>query len=368
MGDEMLELFTREYINAQPEGTEEVVFSWQGGEPTLLGMEFYKQAVSYQNAYKRPGMRITNALQTNGTLITDEFAAFFKEHDFLVGISIDGPEQIHNRYRKDPRRRGSFSQVMAGLEKLSSHDVEYNTLTVVQEDNSRFPAEIYSFLKSIGSTYMQFIPIVESSGSRSVAPRMWGRFLNSVFDDWLAGDIGDVFIQHFDLLLGRYLGYPATLCVHAQTCGRALALEHNGKLYSCDHFVDDEHLLGILGEQSLAQMTDSRFQHSFGSAKATGLHPDCTNCEYLPLCYGGCLRNRLPLKDKGKDLNYLCEGYKDFYAHTRPYFQAMASALNHRMPASAYVRFLDPSIFQGVERNALCPCGSGRKFKHCHGR
>jgi uncharacterized protein len=368
MSDRMLERFTRGYIESQPEGTEEITFTWQGGEPTLLGREFFQRAVAFQQRYKRSGMRITNALQTNGTLITDDFADFFGENEFLIGVSIDGPEQIHNRYRKYPDGQGSFSQVMKGIETLAQHRVAYNTLTVVQDDNCRYPKEVYDFLTSIGSTYLQFIPIVEPGGGRSVPPGKWGSFMNTVFDRWLSRDIGSVFIQHVDLLLGRYLGYPSSLCVHAPLCGRALAVEHNGNLYSCDHFVDPEHLLGNIAELGFDQMVDSPFQTSFGKSKHEKLNPSCRSCEYLGLCYGGCLRNRLPSQDGGNDLNYLCEGYKAFYAHTQPYFKAMAAALRSKMPASEYVRFLEPSLFEGVQRNDPCPCGSGKKFKHCHGK
>ena len=371
MSDEMLDLVTRLYIQTQPEGTREVTFSWQGGEPTLLGIDFFKRALSLQHTYARPGMRITNALQTNGTLITDEFAQFFKEHEVLVGISLDGPREFHNRYRRDSREIGSFDAAMDGLEALKKHGVQFNTLTVVQDHNGSYPEEVYTFLKGIGSRYMQFIPIVESEagtvGHRSVKPEQWGNFLQKVFNLWLKSDIGSVFVQHFDLLLGRYMGSPASLCVHTPECGRALALEHNGNLYSCDHFVDQEHLLGNITSESLTEMVDSTRQQSFGRMKSEGLNDTCRACEFLSLCYGGCLRNRLPSRDKGRELNYLCSGYKQLYRHTAPYLQAMKRALEYRRSPREYALFLDTSIYADCRRNDPCPCGSGKKFKHCHG-
>ncbi|MGM0432692.1 MAG: anaerobic sulfatase maturase, partial [Spirochaetota bacterium] len=372
MDDQMLEHLTQSYISSQPEGTKEVVFSWQGGEPTLLGVQFFEKALKLQQKYQRPGLKISNALQTNGTLITDDMAKFFHDNTFLIGISIDGTQALHDRYRRDPNGAGSFTATMQGLEKLQQHQVAYNTLTVVQHENANYPEEVYSFLTGAGVRHIQFIPIVEAKAGkvsrRSVSPLQWGAFLQRVFDAWLSKDIGSVYVQHFDLLLGRYLGYPSSLCVHAQSCGEALALEHNGQLYSCDHFVDPEHLLGNIAQTPLAELVDSDEQKRFGTAKHQGLPKSCLQCDFLQLCFGGCLRNRLPDKDTGSDLNYLCEGYKHFYAHTKPYFAAMAKAIKHKHYAKDYTPFLNPEVFKHAERNAPCPCGSGKKFKHCHGR
>lgn len=219
MSDELLDRLTRDYIESQPMGTKEVVFSWQGGEPTLLGIPFFEKALEIQEKYRCEGIKILNALQTNGTLINAKFAGFFQEHGFLIGISIDGPEELHNRSRKDAEGRGSFSAVMAGLENLKSHGVEYNTLTVVQNDNGNHPEEIYDFLKHRGAVHMQFIPIVEAEGKtvgkRSVKLGQWGDFLNRIFDRWIREEVGRIFVRHFDLMLGRYLGYSSSLPLRA---------------------------------------------------------------------------------------------------------------------------------------------------------
>lgn len=369
MSDELLEHFIKSYIETQPEGTSEIDFAWQGGEPTILGRSFFEKVVTLQNKYRRSEMNVHNSIQTNATLITEDFARFFKENNFLIGISIDGPEAIHNHYRKYPDGRGSFKDVMKGYELLVKAGVDVNTLTVVQNHNADFPYEIYDFLCSIDSSYMQFIPVVEHLENRvlerSVTAKQFGNFLNVIFDHWKSKDIGKRFVQHFDLFLGRYLGYPPTLCVHAPACGRAMALEHNGKLYSCDHFVDEDHYLGRITEKSIPEMVDGSFQTDFGWSKSTGFTEECRKCEYLQLCYGGCLRNRLLRSGERKKHNCLCEGYKMFFEHTQPYFRAMAAADRARRPASDFMNFFD---LASVGRNDNCPCGSGRKFKNCHGK
>ncbi|MDA3833548.1 MAG: anaerobic sulfatase maturase [Spirochaetales bacterium] len=371
MSDELLEMLTQEYINSQPENAKEIVFSWQGGEPTLRGISFFERALQLQRKYARKGLQISNALQTNGTLLTPDFARFFRDNNFLVGLSIDGPENFHNRYRKDAQGKGSFAGVMKGLDLLRQYNVEYNTLTAVQPDNGAHPEEVYAFLTGTGSRFLQFIPIVETAagkaGQGSVRPDQWGTFLSGVFDEWLVGDIGTVFIQQFDLLLSRYMGYSSSLCVHAQTCGRNLALEHNGNLYSCDHFVDPQHLLGNIQDQPLCEMVDSEQQGKFGQVKHEGLADACRQCEFLQLCFGGCLRNRIPSRDAGNSLNYLCSGYKHFYRHTKPYMLAMKRAIDHGKYAVDYAKFMGRDMFEHVGRNELCPCGSGKKFKYCHG-
>jgi serine-type anaerobic sulfatase-maturating enzyme len=376
MSDETLEEFTRQYIECQHPAALEVNFAWQGGEPTLMGIDFYRRAVELQRKYRRQDQKISNALQTNGVLLDDEWAAFLKENEFLVGISIDGDRALHDRFRKDREGRGSFDRVMQGLEALKRGGVEFNTLTVVQSDNGNRPREVYQFLKEIGSTFLQFIPIVEPLDSggvseRTVRPKQWGSFLIQVFDEWLKEDVGRIYVQHFDMMLGIYMGQPASVCVHAPTCGRAVALEHDGSLYSCDHFVTLEHRLGSIFGQSLSEMIDGGFQTSFGQHKSGGLPSMCRRCEYLKFCYGGCPSDRCKKTPRGEaGLNWNCEGYRMFYDHSRPVFEAMARALGQRMPASEYRRFLDPPREDGQEpgRNDPCPCGSGRKYKHCHGR
>jgi uncharacterized protein len=344
MSDETLEILIRSQIQSRALGQREVQFAWQGGEPTLMGLPFFRKVVALQRKYALSGVSIVNAFQTNGVLVTDEFARFFRDHQFLVGVSIDGPEALHDRFRRSTSGLGTFKAVMGGIECLNRHQVEYNLMTVVQIDNGQYPEDVYRFLIGLGSPFIQFIPIVEPDplstvSSRSIGGEQWGQFLNRVFHQWRRGDIGRVYIQHFDMTLGLTLGRPASLCVHAPQCGRGLALEHNGDLFSCDHFVDREHFLGNISTKSLAAMVDSPFQRAFGQNKSTTLPEACRNCQFLSFCHGGCPKDRLIATDSGK-LNWLCSGYMAFYQETAPYFLAMAKALHQRLPASEYQRFL----------------------------
>ena len=346
MSAHTLEEITKQYIHSQPEGIQEIQFAWQGGEPTLLGVDFFKKAVALQKKHAPEGLGITNSFQTNGTLLNDEWGQFFHNESFLVGISIDGPEDLHNRFRYNSRGEGSFNQVMKGLEILKKHDVEFNTLTVVNSVNGNKPQQVYDFLKEIGSNFFQFIPIVERNDSGSltketVGPRQWGRFLQTVFDCWLSSDIGHVFVQRFDVCLGLYMGLPSSLCVFSKACGRAAALEHNGDLYSCDHFVFKENYLGNIKKQSLASLMDSPQQKKFGNNKKAALPKKCRQCHYFSLCNGGCPANRFIKKTGEKfSLNYLCEGYKLFFRHSLPYFSAMAQSLSSGYLAKDYKMFL----------------------------
>lgn len=400
MKESVMEDHVRQYIEGQPLGTEEINFAWQGGEPTLRGLDFFRKVVELEEKYKRPGMTVTNAFQTNGILVNGEWARFFKEHNFLIGISIDGPEHLHDRYRKDKGGHGTFKRVMRGLEQLKEHGCEFNTLTVVQRSNSDHPAEVYEFLKSIGSTFLQFIPIVEVEGSekvsgRSVLPEKWGTFMSGIFDEWVKRkDIGKIFVQHFDMMLGLAMGYQSSLCVHSETCGRAVAIEHNGDLFSCDHFVNWEDHIGNVTQISEGEMMDSEQQHTFGQNKHDKLPTMCKECDYLNYCWGGCPAHRNTRTPTGEaGLNYLCSGYLSFYKHTVPYFKAMGEALRHRLPASEFRRFMEGGEFnrpqpqprlqnagpakreiashgitRKVNRNSQCPCGSGKKYKKCCGQ
>ncbi len=344
MRDEVLERYIRQYIEAQP-GAVEVNFSWQGGEPTLLGLEFFRRAVELQRRYARPGQPISNSLQTNGILLDDEWCRFLGEAGFLVGISIDGAEALHDRYRLDLQGRGTFRAVMRGLEALQRNAVEYNDLTVVQRDNGDHGAEVYRFLRKIGARHIQLIPIVEPTpagvSSRTVGSEQWGRFLNAVWDAWIVADVGEVFVQHFDMMLGLALGYPASSCVHSRTCGRAAAIEHNGDVYSCDHFVTPAHKLGNIGERHLNVLLDGPAQTKFGADKYASLPDYCQTCDYLKYCYGGCPAHRVALTPEGDpNLNHLCAGYKLFYAHTEATLRAMARALRAGRQARDYPHFL----------------------------
>lgn len=388
MSQEVLDAFTRQYIEAQPPGTPEVNFAWQGGEPTLLGIPFFQRAVELQGKYAREGLRTTNSFQTNGTLLDDAWGAFLGEHEFLVGISIDGPEDLHDRYRRDRKGGPTLDKVLNGLETLKRFKVEFNTLTVVQSANGDCPERVYDFLEAAGSTFFQFIPIVETLedgtiSGRSVGGAQYGRFLNGIFERWLErGDVGRIFVQDFDMLLGLVMGLPSSVCVHGETCGRAVAIEHNGDLFSCDHFVTHGDRLGNVLESTLAHLLDAPKQQGFGQDKKDALPRYCRECDFLRLCNGGCPKDRhLETPDGEGGLNYLCEGYRSFYRHTTPVLEQMAACLRLKRPASDYKQ-ADALVREEEARhrravpttppppgkvgpNEPCPCGSGRKFKKC---
>jgi|TARA_B100001964_G_scaffold245670_1_gene334579 uncharacterized protein len=369
---ELLEIHIRGYIESQPVGCQEVSFAWQGGEPTLLGLEYFRKIVALQEKYRRPGMHITNALQTNGTRLDSQWCEFLKEFEFLVGISIDGPEKFHNRYRKTKGGKGSYHLVKQGLDNLVKHGVEFNVLTVVQRHNADHPLEVYRGLTELGTQHLQFIPVVERSGKngaseRSVLPNQYGRFMISIFDEWLINDVGKIYIQQFESALNSAMGHVATICVHARECGRALALEHNGDVFACDHFVFDEYRIGNLQQQSYAEIVDGEDQMSFGHAKEKELTDRCRRCEIRDYCNGGCPAHQfIRFQNEEFEHNYLCEGYLDFFKHVQPYLNAMVQALKNKLPATQYYRFLaDKKLRAG--RNSPCPCGSGKKYKKCCG-
>ncbi len=383
MTDDVLENFVRQYIDCQPAGVREINFAWQGGEPTLMGIDFFRKAVRLQKQYAKPGMTITNALQTNGTLLDDEWGSFLHDNQFLVGISIDGSEHIHNRFRLDRTGKGTFASVMTGLEVLQRHSVEYNALVLVNCHNGAHPVEVYDFLCGKGVQFMQFIPLVEYEDhtaktltERSLPPKMWGNFMNRLFDRWRGSDIGTIYVQLFDMMLGIIMGAPGTLCVHAETCGRNVALEHNGDLYTCDHFVFPDYHLGNIADAPLGTMLDQPFQRKFGLDKRDALPEYCRSCRFLRCCWGGCPNHRSDTTPDGEPgLNHLCEGYKMFYSYTLPYFQAMAQCLRMQRPASDYRLVMEhnqaaarsAAASAKVGRNDPCPCGSGKKYKKCCG-
>jgi uncharacterized protein len=385
MTGKLLEEFTPQYIEAQR--APEVTFGWQGGEPTLMGLDFFRLAVQLQEKYRRPGMSIHNTLQTNGTLLNDEWCRFFREHDFLIGLSLDGPHELHDAYRVDRGGNPTFDRVMAGLALLKKHQVDFNILACVHAANAGYPLEVYRFLRDeVGAQFIQFIPIVEpqsdagfEEGERvaehSVTGRRYGDFLIAIFDEWLRGDVGRVFVQIFDVALAAWLGQRPGLCVFADTCGAALVLEHNGDLYACDHFVEPKYRLGNVQNIPLIEMVGSERQRQFGLAKRLALPRYCRECEVRFICNGGCPKNRiLHTPDGEPGLNYLCEGYKAFFRHIDQPMQTMAMELRAGRPAANIMLYLAKEEaeqrhrFARAGRNDLCPCGSGRKFKHCHGR
>lgn len=338
MTDEVLENFIRSRFAGEPGS--EVHFAWQGGEPTLLGVEFYRKVVRLQHELG-DGRAVRNTIQTNGVLIDDEWARFLAEHDFLVGLSIDGPAEMHDRHRVDKGGRPTFAKVMLGLAALRRHGVAFNTLTVVHRDNASHPEEIYQFLKSIGSTHLQFIPLVDREGdsnfatAESVTAEAYGVFLNRVFDLWLSADVGTIHVQLFDVMLGVWMGQPAGLCLFEENCGKGAALEHNGDLYSCDHFVSPRHRLGNLLDRSLGDMMAAPQQAAFGRAKSETLPRQCRECEVLFACRGECPKNRFAITTDGEPgLNHLCAGYRKFLHHANPALRGMAwLAMNGRPPA-----------------------------------
>ena len=335
MTDAVLEAYVQSQIAAQP-GDTEVLFAWQGGEPTLMGIDFFEKAVSLQKRHGA-GRRIANAFQTNGVLLDDAWGEFLHRENFLVGLSIDGPRELHDLYRVDKGNRPTFDKVMRGLEVLKRHRVEFNTLTVVHRESARRPLEVYHFLKEIGSTHLQFIPLVDRVGETdrvtdaSVIARDYGSFLNTIWDDWIRNDVGKIFVQLFDVMLGVWMGHPAGLCLFRETCGDAVALEHNGDLYSCDHFVTPRHRIGNLLDQNLQEMVGGTAQRQFGRAKETSLPRACRDCEVLFACRGECPKNRFTHTPEGEPgLNYLCEGYKSFFTHANPGLRGMAWLAMHR--------------------------------------
>lgn len=350
MQPDVLEVYIRDYIESQP--NDFVSFAWQGGEPTLLGVDYFRKVVDLQKKYAN-GKKVENAFQTNGTLVDDEWCEFFKQNDFLIGLSIDGPRQLHDAYRIDKRRKPTFDKVMEGIRCLQKHSVRFNTLTCVNRKNMKSGKEVYQFLKSIGSDFMQFIPIVERRPGKeeedigfwlaeppsdtmeeaddlpvtswSVRPQYYGQFLCDIFDEWIKGDVGRIYVQMFDTVLGKWLGVPGGLCIFNETCGSAMAIEHTGDVYSCDHYVYDKHKVGNVMEKSLGEIVESPQQKKFGNDKRDSLPKMCRECEFKFACNGGCPKQRFMKTPEGEPgLNYLCQGYMMFYKHSQKAMQAMA--------------------------------------------
>ena len=352
MPDPVLEAFIRQTI--ENEQGEEVRFAWQGGEPTLLGVGYFQKVVALQAKYAQ-GKTVRNAIQTNGTLLDAAWGEFLREQSFLVGISLDGPRELHDRYRVDKKQQPTFDRVMAGLEVLKAHRVEFNTLTVVNRENAKHPQKVYQFLKEIGSSYLQFIPLVERLADEtglarppqpgsdgfvpvtewSVEAADYGQFLIRIFEDWVRNDVGKIFVQTFDVALGNWMGLGSSLCIFAEKCGSAVALEHNGDLFSCDHYVYPNYRLGNLLNQSLGEMVNSPAQQAFGSQKRDALPDYCRSCEVRFACNGECPKNRFLETPDGKPgLNYLCAAYKSFFQSIDPYMKMMARLLAAQRPAS----------------------------------
>ena len=396
MADDLLETYLEQLIDAHAHAPE-VVVAWQGGEPTMMGLEFFRRSVELAQKHRLPHQRLVYTIQTNGTLIDHEWAEFFKENDVLVGLSIDGPREIHDAYRVDKGGKGSFDRVMAGLSVLRRHGVEWNALTTIHTANQSRGREVYRFLRDeCGATFMQFIPIIERATpdtlpianagwgehvkdrplyvqegnlvtERSVSPHGYGRFLIDVFEDWVRRDIGEVYVQMFDVALANWYGEPPGLCIHSETCGLALALEHTGDLYSCDHFVEPASKLGNIRETRMIDLIVLPQQRAFGQAKRDTLPQFCLDCDVRFACHGGCPKDRFTQTPDGDPgLHYLCRSYKAFFHHIDPAMRAMCDLLRmQRAPSELVGVYAAEDARRG--RNDPCTCGSGNKWKHCHG-
>ncbi len=389
MSDEVLESFIKQYIETQQEV---VTFTWQGGEPTLCGIDYFRKALELQKKYSS-GKTIENSFQTNGTRLNADWCKFFADNKMLVGISIDGPEHNHDHYRKTASGGGTFKRVMKGIELFHKHKVEFNTLSCVNDYNVHFATETYRFLKNIGSGFIQFLPVIEreamniksnllnlvandySDAARvtewSVSSLEFGKFLVTIFDEWVRNDVARYFVQIFDSVLANYCGVMPGICVFAETCGDALVMEHNGDLFACDHFVYPDYFLGNILESPMIDLVKSQRQFDFGIDKRNKLPGYCLRCNVLYACHGECPKHRFMMTPDGKPgLNYLCEGYKIFFNHVEPYMEYMAKELkNKRAPANVmnWIKNKENQVIKPAipERNDPCPCGSGRKFKNC---
>ncbi|NLJ25538.1 MAG: anaerobic sulfatase maturase [Firmicutes bacterium] len=372
MEEATLDEYIRQYIQYQPGPV--VPFAWQGGEPTLMGLDFFRKVVELQNHYLPSGWRVENAFQTNGTLLTQEWCDFFRENGFLVGISLDGPPWLHDTYRHTKQGGPTSPLVLRGLHLLQESGALYNVLCVVNNVNAKHPLAVYDFYREEGVQHIQFIPLVEHLGNGRVTQRTvpasdYARFLIAIFNQWAAHDLGEIFIQIFEECLSVWAGYGAHLCIFAETCGRGLILEHNGDVYACDHFVFPEFKLGNLWDRPLDELVDSSKQRDFGASKRDRLPSCCHQCSVRFVCNGGCLKDRFLLSPQGESgLNYLCDGYKQFFTYITPFMEDLASLFHQKaspMMMREAMAAKVSALWRHVGRNDPCPCGSGKKYKKC---
>jgi uncharacterized protein len=378
MADDLLETYIRQLLESQ--SSPDVIVGWQGGEPTLMGLEFFERSIAYVQQYKKPQQQVSYTLQTNGTKLDDAWCAFLKRHNVLVGLSVDGPRELHDAYRVDKGGQGSFDDVMRGFRCLHRHGVDVNVMCTVHAANADYPVEVYRFFRDkLKTAFIQFIPIVErvteqllsvaNQGwgergsdprplyvlegshvtSRSVGPEQWGRFLIAIFDEWIQRDVGAVYVQMFDAALASWLGASASMCIFSETCGSAVALEHNGDLYSCDHFVEPKHLLGNIQQVHMLQLVTSEQQRTFGNVKRDTLPKYCRDCSVRFACHGECPKNRfISTPDGEPGLNYLCAGYKAFFTHIDRAMHIMTELLRHG-------RYADEAMAMLAEHRAASP-------------
>jgi len=396
MSQATLETYIRQLLESHR--TQEVTVAWQGGEPTLMKLEFFKRAVELVEIYRRPDQIVQHTFQTNGLLLDDKWCAFFKEHHFLVGLSVDGPRELHDTYRLDRRGQGTFDLVMKGWRALQRHSVDFNILCTVNAANQHHGREVYSFFRDeLGAKWVQFIPIIERASAetleianqgwsdrpgqkrllytqtgnlvteRTVGAEQYGRFLVDVFEEWIRHDVGQIFVQLFDVTLEAFFGRHL-LCIHAPTCGYGPALEHNGDLYSCDHFVEPRFKLGNIHQTHMLELVASPDQRKFGNDKRDTLTTQCQECKVRHLCNGGCPKDRFALSRDGQPgQNYLCPGLELFFMHTGPAFSKMAQLIQQNHAPSEIMAWV---AAEDEKRGAYqpCPCGSGKKFRFCHGK
>jgi len=378
MPDDILETYIVQHIEACP-GTR-VGFSWHGGEPTLLGIEYFGKIVALQRKHKSPDLLVFNGIQTNGTLLDEDWCRFLATEHFGVGLSLDGPKEMHDRYRLSRTGEPSHERAVRGFSLLTQHGVPCDVLCVVHAQNVAHPIEVYRFFKDIGARYIGFLPLVEretgtatSVSSRSVPAEALGTFLCSIFDEWISEDVGRMHVQLFDEAAAEALGQEHSLCIFRKECGDLPVIEHNGDFFSCDHFVDQEHRLGNIRETHLVELLESQAQRAFGQSKSRELPRWCRTCEVLAMCNGGCPKDRfLKAPDGENGLNYLCAGYKQFFKHCRPFLDQLAAlartqdAGKESRPVSVRGTPTEGRVKAG--RNDPCPCGSGLKYKKCCGR
>lgn len=396
MSDATLDAYIRQLLEAHR--APQVTVAWQGGEPTLMKLDFFKRAVELVEKYRRPGQEVGHTFQTNGLLLDHDWCVFFKENDFLVGLSVDGPRELHDTYRRDRRGQGTFDRVMSGWRQLREHGVDFNILCTVNAANQDHGRTVYRFFRDeLGAKWMQFIPIVERATEstidlanlgwserpghakrllytqtgnrvteRSVGGEQYGRFLIDIYEEWIRRDVGRIFVQLFDVTLEAYYGRHL-LCIHAPTCGYGPALEYNGDLYTCDHFVEPGYKLGNIHKTPLLELVASPQMRKFGADKRDTLTEQCQRCEVRFLCNGGCPKDRFAQsKDGEPGHNYLCPGLELFFVHTHPTMRIMGQLLkNGRAPADVMAWLADKDAKRGPYQP--CPCGSGRKFRFCHG-
>lgn len=342
MSDDLLERFVSQYIEAQT--MQPILFTWHGGEPLMRDISFYKKALALQRKYAK-GKQISNTLQTNGTLLNDEWCEFFRENNFLIGISIDGSKPFHDKYRTTKDLRPTFDHVVRGINLLKKHGVEYNIMGVVNDFNMNYPLEFYQFFKDIDSHYIQFSPAVESDSNGnvtqwSVTPEKWGDFLIAIFNEWVRKDVGTYFVQYFDSALANWVGVDPGICIFAKNCGHAGVMEFNGDVYSCDHFVYPQYKLGNINDKTLMEMMYSKQQTEFGLAKSASLSSQCKQCKYLFACRGECPKNRISKTQSGEEINYLCNGYYKFFEHIAPYMDFMKKELEAQRPPGNIMKVL----------------------------